>query len=58
MRQEDRDNLLAFEAAVAAIPNVVQAQRLSSATVPCRRRRADRPREPVRLDRSVPILIA
>jgi DNA-binding Lrp family transcriptional regulator len=28
MRQEDRDTLLAFEAAVAGIPNVVQAQRL------------------------------
>jgi len=28
LRQEDRDTLLAFEAAVAAIPNVVQAQRL------------------------------
>jgi len=28
MRQEDRDTLLGFEAAVAAIPNVVQAQRL------------------------------
>ena len=28
MRQEDRDTLLAFEAAVARIPNVVQAQRL------------------------------
>jgi DNA-binding Lrp family transcriptional regulator len=28
MRQEDRDTLLAFEAAVAAIPHVVQAQRL------------------------------
>jgi len=28
MRQEDRDTLLAFEAALAAIPNVVQAQRL------------------------------
>ncbi|MBM7788992.1 Lrp/AsnC family transcriptional regulator [Tenggerimyces flavus] len=28
MRQEDRDTLLAFEAAVAKIPNVLQAQRL------------------------------
>jgi len=28
MRQEDRDTLLAFEAALAAIPSVVQAQRL------------------------------
>ena len=28
MRQEDRDTLLGFEAAVAAVPNVVQAQRL------------------------------
>jgi DNA-binding Lrp family transcriptional regulator len=28
MRQEDRDTLLGFEAAVAGIPNVVQAQRL------------------------------
>jgi DNA-binding Lrp family transcriptional regulator len=28
MRQEDRDTLLAFEAAVARIPNVLQAQRL------------------------------
>jgi DNA-binding Lrp family transcriptional regulator len=28
MRQEDRDTLLAFEDAVARIPNVVQAQRL------------------------------
>jgi DNA-binding Lrp family transcriptional regulator len=28
MRQEDRDTLLGFEEAVAAIPNVVQAQRL------------------------------
>jgi DNA-binding Lrp family transcriptional regulator len=28
MRQEDRDTLLGFEAAVAKIPNVVQAQRL------------------------------
>jgi DNA-binding Lrp family transcriptional regulator len=28
MRQEDRDTLFAFEAAVAEIPNVVQAQRL------------------------------
>jgi DNA-binding Lrp family transcriptional regulator len=28
MRQEDRDTLLAFEAAVAQIPNIVQAQRL------------------------------
>jgi len=28
MRQEDRDTLLAFERAVAQIPNVVQAQRL------------------------------
>jgi DNA-binding Lrp family transcriptional regulator len=28
MRQEDRETLLAFEAAVARIPNVVQAQRL------------------------------
>jgi DNA-binding Lrp family transcriptional regulator len=28
MRQEDRDTLLAFESAVAAIPNVLQAQRL------------------------------
>ncbi|WBB69961.1 Lrp/AsnC family transcriptional regulator [Micromonospora sp. WMMD812] len=28
MRQEDRDTLLAFEAAVAEVPNVVQAQRL------------------------------
>lgn len=28
MGQEDRDTLLAFEAAVAAIPNVLQAQRL------------------------------
>ena len=28
MRQEDRDTLLGFEAAVAAIPEVVQAQRL------------------------------
>jgi DNA-binding Lrp family transcriptional regulator len=28
MRQEDRDTLLAFEAAVAQIPNVLQAQRL------------------------------
>lgn len=28
MRQEDRDTLLGFEAAVAEIPNVVQAQRL------------------------------
>ena len=28
MRQEDRDTLLGFEEAVAAIPNVLQAQRL------------------------------
>ena len=28
MRQEDRDTLLGFEEAVAAVPNVVQAQRL------------------------------
>jgi DNA-binding Lrp family transcriptional regulator len=28
MRQEDRDTLLSFEAAVARIPNVLQAQRL------------------------------
>src|SRR5437763_6216097 len=28
MRQEDRDTLLGFEAAVARIPNVLQAQRL------------------------------
>jgi DNA-binding Lrp family transcriptional regulator len=28
LRQEDRDTLLGFEAALAAIPNVVQAQRL------------------------------
>lgn len=28
MRQEDRDTLLAFEAALQRIPNVVQAQRL------------------------------
>lgn len=28
MRQEDRETLLGFEAAVAAVPNVVQAQRL------------------------------
>lgn len=28
MRQEDRDTLMSFEQAVAAIPNVVQAQRL------------------------------
>lgn len=28
MRQEDRDTLLAFEAALAEVPNVVQAQRL------------------------------
>jgi DNA-binding Lrp family transcriptional regulator len=28
MRQEDRDTLLSFEAAVAEVPNVVQAQRL------------------------------
>ena len=28
MRQEDRDTLLAFEEAVAAVPNVLQAQRL------------------------------
>jgi DNA-binding Lrp family transcriptional regulator len=28
MRQEDRETLLGFEAAVAMIPNVVQAQRL------------------------------
>jgi DNA-binding Lrp family transcriptional regulator len=28
MRQEDRDTLLGFEEALAAIPNVVQAQRL------------------------------
>jgi DNA-binding Lrp family transcriptional regulator len=28
MRQEDRDTLLGFERAVAAVPNVVQAQRL------------------------------
>ncbi|MFI1916683.1 Lrp/AsnC family transcriptional regulator [Nocardia sp. NPDC020380] len=28
MRQEDRDTLLAFEKALAAIPNVLQAQRL------------------------------
>src|SRR5262249_20336576 len=28
MRQEDRDTLLGFEAAVAEIPNVLQAQRL------------------------------
>ena len=28
MRQEDRDTLLAFEAAVSEVPNVVQAQRL------------------------------
>jgi len=28
MRQEDRDTLLGFEAALADIPNVVQAQRL------------------------------
>jgi DNA-binding Lrp family transcriptional regulator len=28
MRQEDRETLLGFEAAVAKIPNVVQAQRL------------------------------
>jgi len=28
MRQEDRDTLLGFEAAVAGVPNVVLAQRL------------------------------
>lgn len=28
MRQEDRDTLLGFEAAVAQVPNVLQAQRL------------------------------
>jgi DNA-binding Lrp family transcriptional regulator len=28
MRQEDRDTLLAFEAALAKVPNVLQAQRL------------------------------
>jgi DNA-binding Lrp family transcriptional regulator len=28
MRQEDRETLLGFEAAVAAIPQVIQAQRL------------------------------
>ena len=28
MRQEDRDTLLAFEAALADVPNVLQAQRL------------------------------
>jgi DNA-binding Lrp family transcriptional regulator len=28
MRQEDRETLLSFEAALASIPNVVQAQRL------------------------------
>ena len=28
MRQEDRDTLLAFEAALAEVPNVLQAQRL------------------------------
>lgn len=28
MRQEDRDTLLGFEKSVAAVPNVVQAQRL------------------------------
>jgi DNA-binding Lrp family transcriptional regulator len=28
MKQEDRETLLAFEAAVAQVPNVVQAQRL------------------------------
>lgn len=28
MKQEDRETLLAFEAAVSAIPNVLQAQRL------------------------------
>lgn len=28
MKQEDRDTLLGFEAAVAKVPNVVQAQRL------------------------------
>jgi DNA-binding Lrp family transcriptional regulator len=28
MRQEDRDTLLAFEAALAGVPNVLQAQRL------------------------------
>jgi DNA-binding Lrp family transcriptional regulator len=28
MRQEDRDTLLGFERAVAAVPNVIQAQRL------------------------------
>jgi DNA-binding Lrp family transcriptional regulator len=28
MRQEDRETLLSFEAAVAEVPNVVQAQRL------------------------------
>jgi DNA-binding Lrp family transcriptional regulator len=28
MRQEDRDTLLGFEAAVAQIPQVIQAQRL------------------------------
>ncbi|RDI54388.1 Lrp/AsnC family transcriptional regulator [Nocardia mexicana] len=28
MRQEDRDTLLAFEDALAAVPNVLQAQRL------------------------------
>ena len=28
MREEDRDTLLGFEAAVAEIPNVLQAQRL------------------------------
>jgi DNA-binding Lrp family transcriptional regulator len=31
MRQEDRDTLLGFEAALTAIPNVVQAQRLFGA---------------------------
>jgi DNA-binding Lrp family transcriptional regulator len=28
MRQEDRDTLLAFEAAIAGVPNILQAQRL------------------------------
>lgn len=28
MKQEDRESLFAFEAAVAQVPNVVQAQRL------------------------------
>ena len=36
MKQEDRETLLGFEEAVAAIPNVLQAQRLFGAPPPFR----------------------